>query len=120
MAKIIKNPSKIHSVGSKPKIIEEFVGAVNTKNNDISIAYMKSPKGWIEPGQTPNFDEYTLVLKGQLLVENNKGDIIEVNEGQAISTYRNEWVRYSTPNMDTEYIAVCIPAFSIDLVNRDR
>ncbi len=120
MAKIIKKPSIIHSVGSKPKIIEEFFGAVNTKNNDISIAYMKSPKGWIEPGQTPNFNEYTLVLKGQLFVENNKGDIIKVNEGQAITTYKNEWIRYSTPNMDTEYIAVCMPAFSIDLVNRDK
>lgn len=120
MVKIIESPSMIYSSGNKQKIIKEYIGFVNTNNKNISIAHMISPKGWKEIGQKPKFDEYTIVLKGQLNVENDNGEIFHIKEGQAIITYANDWIRYSTPAMETEYIAVCCPAFSIDLVNRDK
>lgn len=119
MAKKIDAPSIIESVGTKPKIIREYVGKVNSNSDELSIARMSSPKGWTEPGQTPDFNEYTLVLKGQLQVKTKK-EILEVNSGEAIITEKGEWVQYSTPLEDTEYIAICLPAFSLDTVHRDE
>lgn len=119
MPKLIKSPSIVEASGNKPKIIEEFIGRVNSSTEKMSIAKMKSPGGWKEPGQTPEFDECTLVLKGMLKVETREG-IYEVNEGQAIITYAGEWIKYSTPNPEgAEYVAVCLPAFSPDTVHRD-
>ena len=119
MPKIITTPSEIACVGTKPKIIKEFIGRVNSKTEEVSIAKMNSPQGWAEPGQTPEFDEYTVVLKGSLSVE-TRDEKFDVKAGEAIITYKGEWIRYSTPDEDTEYIAVCLPAFSIDTVNRDE
>jgi mannose-6-phosphate isomerase-like protein (cupin superfamily) len=119
MPKLISNPTIIESAGNKPKIIKEFIGRVNTKSSNISIAKMTSPGGWEEPGQTPEFDEYTLVLKGMLRVE-TKEITFDVNEGQAIITYAGEWIKYSTPNSEgAEYVAICLPAFSPETVHRD-
>ena len=118
MPKLIDSPVIVRAAGNKPKIIEEYVGRVNTKTEPVSIARMKSPGGWIEPGQTPEFDEYTVVLKGKLRVA-YRGGFIVVNEGQAIQVLKDEWVQYSTPGIDgAEYIAVCLPAFSPEKVNR--
>jgi len=117
MPKLIESPTQVKAAGDRPKIIKEFVGSVNTKTSDVSIAHMESPAGWKEMGQTPEFDEYTIVLKGTLFVE-TKGDTYEVNAGQAIITYKGEWVRYNTPG-GAEYIAVCLPAFTPDIVHRD-
>ena len=115
----ITSPSRIQSAGNKPKIIEELVGRVNSKSTAVSIAHMHSPAGWEEPGQTPEFDEYTIVLKGMLRV-GHKGGIIDVQAGQAVIVNRGEWVRYSSPEPDgAEYVAVCLPAFSPDTVHRD-
>lgn len=120
MAKYIKAPTKIQAVGNKKKIIEEFIGRVNTDNSDISIAKMKSPAGWKEPGQTPEFDEFTLVLNGFLKVE-TKDKIYVVEKGEAIIVKAGEWVRYSSPDpKGAEYIAVCLPAFSPETVHRDE
>lgn len=119
MPKLINTPSEIACVGTKPKIIKEFIGRVNSKTEDVSIAKMNSPKGWEEPGQTPEFDEYTVVLKGCLVVDTKNGKH-DVKAGEAIITYKGEWIKYSTPKEDTEYIAVCLPAFSVDTVNRDE
>ena len=119
MAKLLESPSVVKAAGNKPKTIEEFIRMVNSSNTDISIAKMQSPGGWEEPGQTPEFTEYTLVLKGMLKVE-TKEKVFEVFAGQTIITYPGEWVRYSTPNTDgAEYVAVCLPAFSPDTVHRD-
>ena len=116
----IKAPTVITPSGNKPKLIEEYFGRVNSKNEDVSIAKMVSPSGWVEPGQTPEFDEYTVVLKGSLRVENKSG-IIDVMAGEAVISPKGEWVRYSTPGKEgAEYMAVCIPAFSPDNVHRDR
>lgn len=115
----IKSPSVIRAAGNMPKIIEEFVGHVNSKTDAVSIARMKSPAGWIEPGQTPEFDEYTVVLRGMLRVA-TRNEVFEVRAGQAIIAGRGEWVQYSTPEPEgAEYIAVCIPPFSPDNVHRD-
>lgn len=115
----VDGPSVIKAAGNKPKIIKEIIGRVNTKTTDLSIAHMQSPGGWQEPGQTPLFDEYTYVLKGQLKVEYKDGHMM-VEAGQGIITHQGEWVRYSTPDADgAEYIAVCLPAFSPDTVKRD-
>mgnify|MGYP001557810216 FL=1 len=115
----IESPSVISTAGNKPKIIEEFIGNINSKTNSISIAKMKSPAGWIEPGQKPEFDEYTLVLKGMLRVT-TKSSVIDIKAGQAIIVNKGEWVQYSTPDADgAEYIAVCLPAFSPEIVHRD-
>jgi mannose-6-phosphate isomerase-like protein (cupin superfamily) len=116
---IIKTPTRIESAGNKPKIIEEFVGRVNTSTPDVSIAHMKSPAGWIEPGQKPEFDEYTLVIRGILQVKSDSG-IQEVKAGEAVLVRKGEWVQYSTPHEPgAEYIAICLPAFSPDTVHRD-
>lgn len=115
----INKPSVIESAGNKPKRIEEFFGRVNSKTEIVSIARMVSPAGWVEPGQTPDFDEYTLVLRGELSVK-TKEEIITVKAGEAIMTRKGEWIQYSTPGGEgAEYIAVCIPAFSPETVNRD-
>jgi mannose-6-phosphate isomerase-like protein (cupin superfamily) len=117
---VIKSPTIIESAGNKSKIIEEYFGRVNSKTELISIAKMTSPQGWIEPGQRPEFDEYTIVLKGILQVKTEK-EIIDVKAGSAILTPKGEWIQYSTPNDGSvEYIAVCLPAFSPDTVNRDE
>jgi mannose-6-phosphate isomerase-like protein (cupin superfamily) len=120
MPTIINSPSIIRAVGNKPKVIEEFIGRVNSDTEGVSVARMKSPSGWIEPGQTPEFDEYTIVLKGTLRVE-TKNESIVIKRGEAIITHKGEWVRYRSPLPDgAEYIAVCIPAFSPDAVHRDE
>ena len=119
MPTFIAKPSIITAAGNKPKVIEEYVGRVNSKSSGVSVARMKSPSGWIEPGQAPEFDEYTVVLRGVLRVASREGSI-DVRAGQAIITHAGEWVQYSTPGPDgAEYVAVCLPAFSIDLVHRD-
>jgi ethanolamine utilization protein EutQ (cupin superfamily) len=117
MPTLIANPTRIEAAGTKPKIIEEFVGRVNSKTEALSVAHMRSPAGWLEPGQTPEFDEYTVVLKGALHVT-HKGGSLEVRPGQAVIAHRGEWVQYSTPD-GAEYIAVCLPAFSPNTVHRD-
>jgi quercetin dioxygenase-like cupin family protein len=114
----IPRPSVIEAAGNKPKKIEEFVGRVNSGTDAVSVARMKSPPGWVEPGQRPDFDEYTVVLTGTLRVEHEDG-ALEVRAGEAVITRRGEWVRYSTPDDGAEYVAVCLPAFSPDTVNRD-
>jgi mannose-6-phosphate isomerase-like protein (cupin superfamily) len=119
MPVFISSPTVIESAGNKPKLIREYVGRVNSENMGISIAHMESPGGWVEPGQTPDFDEYTLVLRGMLKVEYDSG-FFEVRVGQAVIIQAGEWVRYSTPEFEgAEYIAVCLPAFSPDTVHRD-
>ena len=119
MAKLIAKPTLIAAVGSKPKRIEEFVGRVNSATTDVSIARMRSPAGWVEPGQKPDFDEYTVVLHGVLRVETMEG-AIDVRAGQTVIAPRGEWVRYSTPEPEgAEYVAVCLPAFGPSIVNRD-
>jgi len=115
----INAPTIIQAAGNKPKVIEEFIGRVNSGTEGVSIARMKSPSGWTEPGQTPEFDEYTIVLHGVLHVT-SRGGTVEVSAGQAIIAHRGEWVQYSTPGPEgAEYIAVCVPAFSPDTVHRD-
>jgi ethanolamine utilization protein EutQ len=119
MATLIEQATRIAAAGNKPKIIEEFVGHATTGTRGVSIAQMRSPAGWQEPGQQPEFDEYTLVLEGMLRVETEAGTH-DVHAGQAIVTHAGEWVRYSTPGPDgAHYVAVCLPAFSVDTVHRD-
>ncbi|QNN23982.1 cupin [Planctomycetales bacterium ZRK34] len=119
MPELISAPTVIEAAGNKPKRIEEFVGAVNTGQTRLSIARMKSPPGWVEPGQRPEFDEYTLVLTGRLTIE-HEGGTLTVVAGQAVMTRAGEWIRYSTPDEGAEYVAVCLPAFSPDTVHRDE
>ncbi len=112
-------PTRITAAGNKPKLIDEFVGRVNTGTGDVSVAHMRSPSGWIEPGQTPDFDEFTVVLRGALRVTHRDGSF-DVRAGEAVQARRGEWVQYSTTGPDgAEYIAVCVPAFSPDTVRRD-
>ena len=119
MPTLIPHPTRIASAGSKSKVIEEYVGRVNTATAGISVAHMRSPEGWEEPGQTPEFDEYTVVLRGTLRVQHKSGEF-DVAAGQAVIARRGEWVRYSTPFASgAEYIALCLPAFSPDTVHRD-
>jgi mannose-6-phosphate isomerase-like protein (cupin superfamily) len=119
MPQLINAPSIIEAAGNKLKRIEEFAGRVNSAYNAVSVARMVSPSGWVEPGQRPDFEEITVVLKGSLKVEFEGGEI-DVGAGQAVITKPGEWVRYSTPGDDgAEYIAVCLPAFSPDTVHRD-
>ncbi|HEX6084214.1 MAG TPA: cupin [Thermoanaerobaculia bacterium] len=119
MPTFIQQPSIVQAAGNKPKIIEEYVGRVNSKTSDVSVARMKSPGGWVEPGQTPEFDEYTVVLRGMLRVTTREG-VKDVHAGQAVITHRGEWVQYSTPGEEgAEYVAICLPAFSMDTVHRD-
>jgi mannose-6-phosphate isomerase-like protein (cupin superfamily) len=116
---LISKPTRIEAAGNKPKLIDEYFGRVNSQTSDVSVAHMRSPGGWVEPGQTPEFDEYTVVLKGALQVDSQDGSIT-VGAGQAVLTRAGEWVRYSTPGDEgAEYIAVCLPAFSLATVNRD-
>jgi ethanolamine utilization protein EutQ (cupin superfamily) len=117
---IIETPSRVEAAGTKPKIIDEFVGRVSTGEERLSVARMRSPEGWVEPGQRPDFDEYTLVLDGCLRVE-HEGDALDVRAGQAILVSAGEWVRYSTPEAGgAHYVAICLPAFSPDTVHRDQ
>jgi len=116
---LIESPTIAPSEGNKPKLISEYVGLVNSGTSQVSVAHMKSPQGWVEPGQTPEFDEYTLVLQGCLRVEHEQG-VLDVRAGQAVIVHAREWVRYSTPGAGgAEYVAVCLPAFSPDTVHRD-
>ena len=120
MPRLIEAPTVITAAGNMPKQIEEFIGRVNSKTDSVSIARMKSPAGWTEPGQTPEFDEYTIVLRGLLRVKTRTG-AMDVKAGQAVITSRGEWVQYSTPGPDgAEYFAVCLPAFSPGAVHRDE
>jgi ethanolamine utilization protein EutQ len=119
MPTLILKPTRIQAAGNKPKIIEEYIGRVNSQTSDVSVAHMRSPGGWVEPGQTPEFDEYTVVLTGTLRVE-TKSETLDVHAGQAVITKKGEWVRYSTPQPGgAEYFAVCLAAFSMDTVHRD-
>ena len=119
MPTLIAQPTRIEAAGNKPKRIDEYIGRVNSQTSLASVAHMRSPSGWVEPGQTPEFDEFTVVLRGMLRVEHRHG-FIDVPAGQAVIAHRGEWVRYSTPGEDgAEYIAVCVPAFSMDTVHRD-
>ncbi len=119
MPTLISQPTRIQAAGNKPKLIDEYVGRVNSKTSAASVAHMRSPQGWVEPGQTPEFDEFTVVLKGMLRVEHKNG-FLDVNSGQAVVAHAGEWVRYSTPQEGgAEYIAVCLPAFSMETVHRD-
>ncbi len=120
MPTLIPQPTRIEAAGNKPKLIDEYIGRVNSKTSATSVAHMRSPGGWIEPGQAPSFDEFTVVLKGVLRVE-HKGGSLDVRAGQAVIAHAGEWVRYSTPEESgAEYIAVCVPAFSMDTVHRDQ
>jgi mannose-6-phosphate isomerase-like protein (cupin superfamily) len=119
MPTLIPQPTRIQAAGNKPKLIDEYIGRVNSKTSAASVAHMRSPQGWLEPGQTPEFDEFTVVLKGMLRVE-HKGGSLDVRAGQAVVSHAGEWIRYSTPEADgAEYIAVCVPAFSMETVHRD-
>ncbi len=119
MPRLIDKPTRITAAGNKPKQIDEYVGRVNTGDAQASVAHMRSPGGWVEPGQRPEFRELTLVLRGELRVE-FEGGSLTVAAGQAVITEPGEWVRYSTPHeQGAEYVAVCLPAFSMDTVHRD-
>jgi ethanolamine utilization protein EutQ len=119
MPTLITQPTRIQAAGNKPKLIDEYIGRINSKTSAASVAHMRSPQGWIEPGQTPEFAEFTIVLKGMLRVEHKDGSL-DVAAGQAVIAHAGEWVRYSTPQSDgAEYIAVCLPAFSMESVHRD-
>ena len=117
MPTLIEKPTVVQAAGTKPKRIEEFVGRINTGETRLSIAHMRSPAGWVEPGQRPEFDEYTLVIAGTLRVE-HEGGTLDVPAGRAVHTRPGEWIRYSTPD-GAEYVAICLPAFSPDTVHRD-
>ncbi len=120
MPTLISAPKRITAAGNKPKLIDEYVGRVNSRHDQVSVAHMRSPSGWIEPGQRPEFDEFTVVLRGALRVEYDGGHL-DVSAGQAVVAHRGEWVRYSTPGADgAEYLAVCLPAFSPATVHRDE
>ncbi len=115
----IKQPTVVKAAGNLPKVIEEYIGRVNSQTDAVSVARMRSPSGWIEPGQTPEFDEYTVVLRGQLRVT-TRDSVIDVSAGQALITHSGEWVQYSTPDAEgAEYVAVCLPAFAMNSVHRD-
>lgn len=119
MPTLIAQPTRITAAGNKPKFIDEYIGRVNSKTSTASVAHMRSPQGWEEPGQSPEFDEFTVVLKGMLRVEHRNGTL-DVQAGQAVIAHGGEWVRYSSPlEGGAEYIAVCLPAFSMETVHRD-
>jgi quercetin dioxygenase-like cupin family protein len=120
MPTFIAQPTQIEAAGNKPKIIREFIGRVNSNTADCSIAVMESPQGWVEPGQRPEFDEYTLVLEGALHVSTEEDTVQVVRAGEAVIAHGGEWVQYSTPDPGgARYVAVCLPAFSMDTVHRD-
>jgi mannose-6-phosphate isomerase-like protein (cupin superfamily) len=119
MPRKIETATRIEAAGNKPKLIDEYFGRVNSGHAALSVAHMRSPGGWVEPGQRPEFDEYTVVLRGTLRVE-HEGGSLDVRAGQAVLASAGEWVRYSTPEPDgAEYLAVCLPAFSPATVHRD-
>jgi mannose-6-phosphate isomerase-like protein (cupin superfamily) len=119
MPELIETPSRVEAAGTKPKLIDEYAGRVNNGEDRVSVAHMRSPAGWVEPGQRPDFDEMTIVLKGLVRVE-HEGGVIDVRAGQAVVTSAGEWIRYSSPEPEgAEYIAVCLPAFSPATVHRD-
>ena len=119
MPTLIEAPAVIEAAGNQPKRIEEYAGRVRTGQADVSVARMVAPSGWVEPGQRPEFEEITVVLRGSLRVE-HEGGVLEVEAGQAVVTQAGEWVRYSTPGPEgAEYVAVCLPAFSPETVHRD-
>ena len=119
MPTLVPEPTRVEAAGTPPKLIEEYVGRVNTGTDTASVAHMHSPAGWAEPGQRPEFDEVTLVLKGLIRVE-HEGGVLDVRAGQAVITHAGEWIRYSSPEPEgAEYVAVCLPAFSPDTVHRD-
>jgi mannose-6-phosphate isomerase-like protein (cupin superfamily) len=119
MPTLIASPTRVTAAGNTPKLIDEYVGRVNSATESVSVAHMRSPQGWVEPGQRPEFDEYTLVLRGRLVVKHEGGQL-EVRAGQAVVSRRGEWVQYSTPDPEgAEYVAVCVPAFSPATVHRD-
>jgi ethanolamine utilization protein EutQ (cupin superfamily) len=119
MPTLVAQPTHIPCAGTKPKLIDEYIGRVNSKTSSLSVAHMRSPQGWTEPGQTPEFDEFTVVLKGMLRIRHKGGDM-DVSAGQAVIAHSGEWVQYSTPlEGGAEYIAVCLPAFALDTVHRD-
>ena len=123
MPKLIAAPTRVQASGNLPKLIDEYVGRLNTKEERMSVAHMRSPAGWVEPGQTPEFLEYTIVLKGKLVVthrEGGKEKNFEVKAGQGVVCHPGEWIRYSTPDEATEYFAICLPAFSPATVHRDE
>ena len=120
MPRLIAAPTVVAAVGNKPKRIEEYAGRVNSGHAAVSVARMVSPGGWVEPGQRPEFEEITVVLRGTLRVEHD-GGMLDVEAGQAVITASGEWVRYSTPGAEgAEYVAVCLPAFSPATVHRDE
>lgn len=119
MPTLIPAPTRVAAAGNRPKLIDEYVGRVNSQHEQLSVAHMRSPGGWIEPGQTPTFDEFTVVLRGLLRVEHRDG-CLDVRAGQALVAHAGEWVRYSTPDAEgAEYVAVCLPAFALDAARRD-
>jgi mannose-6-phosphate isomerase-like protein (cupin superfamily) len=119
MPTLIAAPTRIQAAGNKPKLIDEFIGRVNSKEERLSVAHMRSPGGWVEPGQTPQFDEFTIIIAGMVRVTHNDGTL-DVRPGQAVIAHAGEWVQYSTPEPEgAEYIAVCLPAFSMETVHRD-
>ncbi|HEY6393232.1 MAG TPA: cupin [Bryobacteraceae bacterium] len=118
MPTLIANPTRIPVPGGK--LLDEYIGRVNSKDSGVSIAHMRSPSGWTEPGQQPDFDEFTVVLRGSLRVESHEG-VMEVQAGQAVVAKRGEWVRYSTPGAQgAEYVAICVPAFELASAHRDE
>lgn len=120
MPKLIPAPTRVQAAGDPPKLIDEYIGRVNSDTEELSVAHMRSPSGWAEPGQRPEFGEYTVVLRGALRVEHEQG-ALEVTAGQAVITRPGEWVRYSSPGAEgAEYVAVCLPAFSPNSVHRDE
>ncbi len=119
MPRLIDKPARITAAGNKPKVIDEYAGRVNSGHHGVSIAHMRSPAGWQEPGQRPEFEEITVVLKGTLEVQHEQG-VLQVHAGQAVVAAAGEWVRYASPGPEgAEYVAVCLPAFSPDTVHRD-
>ena len=120
MPTLIAQPTRIQAAGNKPKVIDEYVGRVNSQTAAVSVAQMHSPQGWVEPGQTPEFDDFTIVLEGMIRVTHKTGTL-DVRAGQALIAYAGEWVQYSTPESDgADYIAVCLPAFSMESVHQDK
>lgn len=119
MPRLVSAPVRVTAAGNKPKLIDEYVGRVSTEASHVSVAHMRSPGGWVEPGQRPEFEEMTVVLRGVLRVE-HEGGVLDVRAGQAVVTSPGEWVRYSTPDAEgAEYVAICLPAFSPATVHRD-
>lgn len=118
MPTLISQPKRIQAAGTKPKLIDEYIGRVNSKTQSASVAHMRSPAGWEEPGQRPEFDEFTIVLRGAVRVKHETGSL-DVREGQAVIAHKGEWIQYSTPE-GAEYIAICLPAFSPETVHRDQ